>query len=78
MTYREFEEAQAAILEAVENLKQEAGYTYIGGIVDVDIDADRREREAAANFIYALDEAIDTYYFVEQKPNIIFTGGEEI
>lgn len=78
MTYREFEEAQAAILEAVERLKQEAGYTYIGGRVDVDIDADRRERAAAANFIYALDEAIDTYFFVKQRPNILFTGGEEI
>jgi hypothetical protein len=78
MTYREFEEAQAAILEAVERLKRDAGYTYIGGRVDVDIDADRRERAAAANFIYAMDEAIDTYFFVMQKPNIIFTGGEEI
>lgn len=78
MTYREFEEAQAAILEAVESLKHEAGYTYIDGRVDVDIDADRRARLAAANFIYALDEAIDTYFFVEQRPNYLFTGGEEL
>ena len=78
MTYKGFKEAQAAILEAVENLKQEAGYTFINGRVDVDIDADRRDRLAAANFIYAMDEAIDTYFFVMQKPNIIFTGGEEI
>lgn len=74
MTYKGFKEAQAAILEAVENLKQEAGYTFINGRVDVDIDADRRDRAAAANFIYALDEAIDTYFCVQQIPNNLFTG----
>lgn len=66
MTIAGFEEAQDAIIEAIEDLTQKAGYTFTGKTASVNIDAPPQAKEDAANFIYALNEALDTYYFIIQ------------
>jgi hypothetical protein len=66
MTIERFEEAQAAIIEAIEDLTQKAGYTFNGKTASVDIDAPPQTKTDAAHFIYALNEALDTYYFIIQ------------